>query len=147
MATESKSRNLVYQVLADRRLVISCQNRSFPSDAEWDSWLAAVSNLEQKTKEFRLLVTTDGGHPTKAQLERLRAKNGSNPPTAIVSSSLAFRFMASAMTFINPKIRCFSPSEFEKALDHISITQSDREHAKEVAENLRRQLTVPSSTD
>jgi len=147
MTTESKNRNLVYQVLADLRLVISCQNKSFPTDAEWDSWLTAVANLEQKTKVFRLLVTTDGGHPTKAQLERLRARNRSNPPTSIVSSSLAFRFMASALTFINPTIRAFSPSEFEKALDHISVMHGDRERAKAVAENLHWQLAVPSSTN
>ncbi len=84
-------------------------------------------------------------HPTKAQLERLRAKNSNDPPTAIVSSSLAFRFMASALTFINPTIRCFSPSEFEKALDHISVMRGDRARAKATVENLRQQLAISSS--
>ena len=141
----SENRNLVYQVLADTRLVISCQNKSFPTDAEWDSWLAATTNLQYQTNEFRLLVVTEGGHPTKAQLERLRAVNRTNPPTAIVSPSLAYRFMAAALTFINPTIRCYSPAEREQAFDHIGLAHAERDRANAVIASLRRQLTARPS--
>ncbi len=139
---KSESRNLVYEVLTDTRLVISCQNKSFPSDAEWDSWLTATRNLEHKTSDFRLLVVTEGGHPTKAQMERLRAANRTNPRTAILSPSLAYRFMASALTFVNPAIRCYSPAECEKAFDHIGLVLAERNRAQAVIERLQGQLTA-----
>jgi hypothetical protein len=137
--------NLVYEVLADVRLVISCQNKEFPSDAEWDSWLGATMNLEHKVETFQLLVLTDGGHPTKAQIERMRAKNRSNPRTAIISPSRGYRFMGSALTFINPTIRCFSLEDSEKAFDHIGLARGDRERATRTIESLQLRLTRRSS--
>ena len=138
---EAGSCNLVYEVLADVRLVISCQNKDFPTDSEWDSWLGAVMNLEHKVTTFRLLVLTDGGHPTKAQMERLRAKNRNNPRTSIISPSRGYRFMASALTFINPTIRCFSPEDSEKAFNHIVLAPNDRERATRIIDSLQRRLT------
>lgn len=136
------NRNLAHEALADLRLLISCQNANFPSDAEWDNWLSTARNLHHQVGAFRLLVVTPGGHPTKAQLERLRATNrDTNPTTAIISSSRAYRFMASALTFINPSLRCFSTIETEKAFDYLALTQGERERVSEVIERLNRQLS------
>lgn len=136
----------MYEVLTDLRLVISCQNENFPTDADWDSWLTAATNLQHKVESFRLLVFSEGGHPTKAQIERLREKNRANPRTAIISPSRSYRFMASALTFINPTIRCFSPADSDKAFDHVGLARSERERAKLTIESLRRQLTDQSSS-
>ncbi len=133
-------RTLVYEVLNDARLVVSCQPSALPTDAEWNRWLMAVADLQRKHREIRLLVVSDGGHPTRTQIERLRTQNDTNPLTAIVSSSRAYRFMASALTFINPKIRCFAPSEITKAFGHLDLASSEYEPARKAIEGLRRQL-------
>ena len=139
--------NLIYEALTDVQRLISYQNANFPSDEEWDSWLSAASSLHHQKKVFRLLVVTAGGHPTKSQLERLRATNREvNPPTAIISTSRAFRFMAAALTFINPTIRCFSPAHSDKAFAHLTLTERDRGCARDVIERLNRRLSGnPSS--
>lgn len=133
--------NLSYEVLPSLRLVISCQNREFPTDGEWDNWLAAATQLRQQSNDFRLLVMTEGGHPSRTQLERLRQTNGGcNPLTSIVSPSLGYRFMAAALTFINPKIRCFALDEVDKAFQHVGMTPVDRTRVRLVVDKLSQQL-------
>ena len=140
----SAASDLVFESIADARLVVSCQTKFNPSDPEWDRWLMAVGNLEHQVQSVRLLVVTEGGHPTKQQLERLRAKNKKNPPTAIVSSSLALRFMGAALTFVNPKIRCFSPPQLEKAYEHLGLEPLERQQARSAVERLQRALGILS---
>lgn len=132
--------NLVFETLVDERLMVSCQTRFNPSDVEWEKWIRAAALLEQRVGIMRLLVVSAGGHPTRAQLDRLRAQNKSNPLTSVISSSSALRFLASVFTFINPAIRCFSPSELENALLHIGLSGVSQEHARGALERLERQL-------
>lgn len=137
--------DLVFEAIVDARLVVSCQTKFNPSDAEWDRWMMAVGNLEHQVQSLRLLVMTEGGHPTKQQLERLRAVNKKNPPTAIVSSSLALRFMGAALTFVNPAIRCFAPPQLEKAFDHLALVPAERKQARAVVERLQQGIGVLSA--
>lgn len=132
--------DLVFEANVEARLVVSCQSKFNPSDAEWDRWMMAVGNLEHQVQSLRLLVVTEGGHPTKQQLERLRAVNKKNPPTAIVSSSMALRFMGAALSFVNPTIRCFAPGQLEKAFDHLGLLPMDRQQARLAMERLQREL-------
>jgi len=53
--------------------------------------------------------------------------------------------MASALTFINPSIRCFSPADCDKAFDHVGLSSGDRERANLTIESLQRQITDQSS--
>jgi len=132
--------DLVFETLVEARLVVSCQTKFNPSDVEWERWLGAVHQLEHRVQVLRLLVVTDGGHPTKAQLERLRAANKKNPPTAIVSASLALRFMGSALTFVNPTIRCFAPTSLDAAFDHIGLLPAERQPARAAVQRLQRAI-------
>jgi hypothetical protein len=132
--------DLLFEVVREARLVVSCQSKFNPSDDEWARWMTAASNLEHEVGQFRLLVVTEGGHPTKPQLDRLRAVNKKNPPTAIVSSSLALRFMGTALTFVNPTIRCFSPKELDEAFDHIGLVSAERSRATTVMQRLEKEL-------
>lgn len=134
-------------MLAEARLIVSCQTRFNPSDEEWDRWMTAASVLARQVGDFRLLVVTDGGHPTRAQLERLkRLKDRKEPPTAIVSSSVALRFMGAALTFVNSTIRCFAPAQLEDAFEHIALVPADRRLASASIERLRRELPALPAT-
>lgn len=122
----SGNTQLIFEVVRPARLVVSGQKESQPSDEEWDRWLGAVQRLDEEAAPIRLLVVTEGGRPTKAQLDRLRAANKSNPLTAIVSPSLALRCFGAALGFINPTIRCFAPTKLEKALEHLRLAPDEQ---------------------
>jgi hypothetical protein len=142
MSTQPAERNLVFEVIKDVRLVVSCQNVGFLTDTEWANWLLAVMNLEREVSSVRLLVVSEGGHPTKAQIDRVRAVNRTNPPMSIVSPSRGYRFMAAALTFLNPAIRCYSPHERDKAYDHLGIAANDRDRIELTIDRLNRKLTA-----
>ena len=138
---------MVFETLEELRLLVSCEPASNPSDPEWDAWLAAARALHAKTHTFRLLVVSEGGHPNRRQIERLAAmkhqmerltgKGGAEPLTSIVSSSAAQRFVTSAMTFLNPAIRCFSPEHRGKAYAHLGLTPVEAKLAQAAVERLR----------
>ena len=136
----------MFEVLAEARLIVSCQTRFNPSDLEWDRWMTAASVLARQVGDFRLLVVTDGGHPTRAQLERLKQlKDQKEPATAIVSSSVALRFMGAALTFVNSTIRCFAPAQLDQAFEHIRLAPADRSLARASIERLRREMLALSA--
>jgi len=141
----SAGADLVFEGMAEARLVVSAQTKFNPSDAEWDRWLMAVGNLEHQVQRVRLLVVTEGGHPTKQQLDRLRAVNKKNPPTAIVSRSLGLRVIGSALSFVNPTIRVFSPTHVEQAFDHLSLAPAERQLATSAMKRLERELGILSA--
>ena len=142
MVTPVGAPQLVFEVVRDARLLVSAQRKSYPSDQEWDRWLSAARELEEEAGQMRILVVTEGGHPTKAQLDRLLAANKSNPPTAIVSPSLALRCFGSALGFINPAIRCFAPTKLEKALEHLGLAPSEQSLAFASVRRVERLLAT-----
>jgi hypothetical protein len=137
--------DLVFESIGAARLVVSAQTKFNPSDTEWDRWMVAVGSLEHQVQAVRLLVVTEGGHPTKQQLDRLRAANKKNPPTAIVSDSLALRVMGSALSFVNPAIRSFTATQVEKAFDHLGLGAEERQRARAAMKRLERELGILSA--
>lgn len=133
---------LVFEGMSEYRVLVSCQTRFNPSDLEWDRWLTAAAELDRACGDFRILVVTAGGHPTKNQVERLKAANRKNPKTAIVSPSLALRFMGGALTFVNPTIRCFAPAEMDRALDHLGMARPERAPVLAAVERLESKLAA-----
>ncbi|HYD53569.1 MAG TPA: hypothetical protein VEA99_13120 [Gemmatimonadaceae bacterium] len=143
----------MFETIESLRLVASCQSNEAPTDAEWDAWLAAVKALGRTVSEFRLLVLTEGGRPTKEQRDRLleakrageRAKGKalSEPRTALVSSAAGERFLVSVLVFMNPAIRCFAPSEIEAAYAHLRLTDpTERQLADAAVSRLRAMLAA-----
>jgi hypothetical protein len=66
--------------------------------------------------------------------------NKTNPPTALVSPSLAFRFMASALSVINPTIRCFPPTQLDAAFAHLGLSETEAHFAKAAHDRLKGAL-------
>jgi hypothetical protein len=145
LVTMSEKHELVFEVIKELRLLISCQAKCNPTDEEWDQWLAAAGSLQREGKGFRLFVLTDGGHPTKYQIERLRKENQTNPRTSIISPSASVRLLAGALTFANPSIRCYAPSDLDRALEHVGLTRGDRQRVTEVIERLQVRLSTASA--
>lgn len=68
-----------------------------------------------------------------------RAKTRTTLP--IISTSLGYRLMASALIFINPTIRCFSPTDTQRAFDYLALTPRERERVSAVIERLNHRLS------
>jgi hypothetical protein len=133
--------NLVFEFVPQIHTLISCQNRGNPSDPEWDEWVACAQKSFLTTpKPHRVLVMTEGGHPSKAQQDRLVATLGGRQ-TAVVSNAPTLRFVVSALSFANPHIKCFVPSQMHSALSHLGIDDASVPLVDEVIGRLRQQLT------
>jgi hypothetical protein len=142
-------KNLLFETLTPLRLLVTYHTAAPPSDEEWQAWHDATELLWKNTPDFLLLVVSDGGHPTRKQvarleegkrrLERLGGKHRSEPLTAIVSSSVAMRFVVSTVSLFNPKIRCFASTEQQLAYRHLGLAPSDAMLASAAVERLRNE--------
>lgn len=133
--------NLVFTAIPETQLLVSCQTRFHPSNVEWGRWSVATEELRESTGGLRLLIVTEGGHPTKEQIDSVHFSLRPNPLTAIVSPSQALRSFAGALTFLNPKIRCFEPSNMEEAYRYLELNPTFAHRADMVVAQLRIRLT------
>jgi hypothetical protein len=147
---DGSSNNLVFETLEQVRLLVIYQTAKSPTDAEWDAWLHAAAALQTKIGEFRLLVFSEGGHPSRKQIarvelvkrrmERTGGKKRSEPNTAVVSPSVPMRFVVSAMNLFNPKIRCYSPLDLQDAYEHLGLTPAESSVAEAALGQLRARI-------
>jgi hypothetical protein len=135
--------NLVFEFVPRVHTLISCQNRSNPSEVEWDAWIAHARESFQKTpRPHRVLVMTEGGHPSKAQQDRLvAALGGRRALTSVVSNASTLRFVVSALTLANPDIKSFAPSQMHSAMSHLGIDDTEVSVVESAFKRLRQQLT------
>lgn len=121
-----------------------------PSNAEWNA-LLDIYRAHPSLASARTLVFTDGGAPNAAQRADLRAALGSiNMPIAVITESIIARAAGTALSWLNPALRMFSPRDLDKGLAHIGVTTVDRRTLCGIADELRRQLgtvTPPRSGD
>ncbi len=142
----SVSSSLVFETLWDLRLLVSYQGPADPTDAEWSNWIVAADALWKKAPEFRLLVVTEGGHPTRQQLDRLRSAKRSEPLTVIISSSTLLYFVASIVALFNPHVDCFSPAHRDRAYSRIGLAPEERPAVDATISRLRQKLEEPAVT-
>lgn len=123
-------------------LLVACQSSEAPSDVEWDELIAAAIQMRRSRGQFRLLVHTDGGHPNRFQVERLKRSGAvdCHPSTAVISPHGIVRFVISAMTFMNPRIKSFTPDELSAAYQHLELAAADTPAVEHTVERLKRSL-------
>ncbi|HEY5960317.1 MAG TPA: hypothetical protein VIV60_27375 [Polyangiaceae bacterium] len=114
--------NISFDSIADLSLVVLCHARNNPTDLEWMSYLELLQSIEVVRSEYSILVHSDGGHPTRSQQMAMSeiAKN-SQVRVAIVSPSIAARFITSVLVLSNPAVRCFSPQQRLEAYAHLGL--------------------------
>jgi hypothetical protein len=92
---------------------------------------------------YRYFTFSEGGHPSGSQQGRVKAAvNGRTPAVAIVSSSIAIRFVGSVLALVNPKVRCFKPEQLEQAYSHISVTARDIPRLSAIVARLRQEISA-----
>jgi hypothetical protein len=131
---------LDFEFLPSLDLMILYQTERTPTDAEWDTYLAAIKG-PSKANLLRCLVITEGGHPTQAQRERMtRIVDSKRTRVAVISPAATVRFVVSVLALVNRDIKAFSPKEYHAACSHIGLARVEHETVEVVVGRLRQKL-------
>ena len=113
-----------------------------PLDPEWDAALDSFRNVIA-IADLRVLVHTDGGAPNVTQRARLMAAlRGRKVPTAVMTASAVARAAGVAVSWFQPLLRVFEPSEVDAVFEHLKAEGSERAEALRVLSELRSELVV-----
>lgn len=122
-------------------LLILRQNANSPSEEEWDACLDLVRQRAHRLDRMKVLVLTSGGAPSTGQRKRLQALiQGYKVPIAVVSDSMAVRFVASSVAMLTPRIRSFEPSQLDRAYDHLELSVDERSTATMLLDTMAADL-------
>jgi hypothetical protein len=123
----TRGRTFAFEALEDLELLVAYQGPKTPTDVEWDAYLQALERLHRVPNRYRYLTISQGGHPSSAQQARVKAvTHGRTPAVAVVSSSIAIRFVASFLALFNHRVQCFGPEQMDRAFEHIGIARPDQ---------------------
>lgn len=115
-----------------------------PTDAEWDRAMDLWARIG--TARVRALVFTEGGAPNAAQRAKLAKISGDRkPPISVLTESALARAAGTAISWFNAELRVFPPTDVERALDHLSLSGTDREKALATLTELRARRVGTSS--
>ena len=122
---------------------MSYQGTENPRDEEWDTYVEVLARLHLGPNGYRYFTISEGGHPSGAQQARVKAvTNGFTPAVAIVSSSIAIRFVGSVLALVNRKVQVFRPDEVEEAYRHVGLAERDVPRLESVVGRLRSQVSA-----
>lgn len=110
-----------------------------PSDPEWESVLDYYRQVPDSSR-LRALVYTDGGAPDAKQRARLVELSHTKARIAVLTASAFARAAGIAVSWFNPHLRLFKPSEVERALDHLEVTPEERVELRRILAELKREL-------
>ncbi len=116
-----------------------------PSTREWNDVIATY-RAHPNVGVVRVLVYSDGGSPNAAQRADLTsAITNRSLLTSVVTSSVLARAAGTAIAWLLPGLRIFSPSDLDKALEHIGAGSTDRRLLRDAVDQLRRDVSQEES--
>jgi len=145
MSTASRN-NIAYTAHADLGLIILCHGRQHPTNAEWAPYVQLLSDTFTKDVDARVLVITEGGHPSREQQAEMNAAlRSASARVAVISPSVVARFVTSILVMTNPGIRCFSPEQRHEAYAHLGFSASRASQIDKMAAQVSRALALPTN--
>jgi serine/threonine-protein kinase len=122
-------------------LIIAFMNEKTPTNEEHDVMLDVMRRVPAGQMK-RTLTVTRGGGPTTMQRKRFNDVLAGHPlRAAIVIDKLAGRGIVTALSWYNPQIRAFAPSDMDRALEYLGVPPSDRPRVIEQVAFLEREVT------
>jgi len=144
MPPQSKP-TIAYAAIKELRFVILSHGRRNPTDGEWASYVRGTRAVLTEGNS-RVLVMTEGGHPTR---EQQTVMNSSMPRSgvrvAVISPSVVARFVTSILVLTNPDIRCFSPEQRQQAYAHLGLMPAEVAQVDKLAKQLSESLRIAST--
>ena len=145
MSTASPS-NIAYIAYVELGLIILCHGRQNPTSAEWAPYVQLLSDTFTKDVDARVLVITEGGHPSREQQAEMNAAlRSASARVAVISPSVVARFVTSILVMTNPGIRCFSPEQRHEAYAHLGFSASRASQIDKMAAQVSRALALPTN--
>ena len=136
---------LVFELLPEHRIVVLCEGRGEPSTQEWDGYLGLLRQ-QLRSGGLRVFVYSAGGRPSRAQQQQLMQLTGDHDlQVAVVSASMALRFVVSVFALIHRDIRLFTPAQLDQAFAHIRCSAEEVAAVRAAVERLKRVLEVRQS--
>ncbi|MBC7794629.1 MAG: hypothetical protein H7Z43_13070 [Clostridia bacterium] len=118
---------LAFEVHEEASLIVLKHGPGAPSARDWATYLDAFRSLSLRLSEMRILVLTEGGRPLREQQAQLnKVIQGRSIRTAIVSSSMAVRFVIAGFALVNPGIRGFASTHHAEAFDYLGLKETER---------------------
>lgn len=134
-----RTSSLATEVVGDHVVVVHAVDA--PTDEEWRQTVVLQTSLPPD--RVRVLVWSDGGAPNAKQRAVLNAAlRGGQPLTAVLTPSQVAQAVGIAISWFNPRLQIFAPTEVELALDYLNILGSDRWVLKDTLARLRRELLL-----
>jgi hypothetical protein len=101
-----------------------------PSSEEWDASCKAFRELRRQCREntaaLRGVMISDGGAPNTIQRAQFfQPALGGQHRTSAITNSLSNpvkRGIATAISWVNPRMRAFEPCQWWEALSHVGLT-------------------------
>ena len=135
-------RDLAYRGVGPLFVVV--HSASEASDDEWEQYMLTLSQHRRRVGDsFQMLIYALGGTPTASQRARLKVVLGSQPvPMAVLSGAPMVRGVVTALSWFNPLIRSFGPTQFPDALRYLLPVQHDLPTVLRTVTTLCRELDL-----
>jgi hypothetical protein len=137
-------KTLLYERIEDLAILVHAE--AAPSDEDWDPWVSTMDRFLSAPRVLGLLVVTDAAGPNsgqRAKLDPLYKKIDGGIPTAVMSHARVVRGIVTVLSWFNPKIRAFAPTELTAALAYLGIEPSKREAVLRRIMHMRIELSAP----
>lgn len=124
------------------RFTLTVHTERVPSDEEWAQYISQVRD-HMPLEEQRALVVSAGGSPSGMQRKAMvTALNGAKVPVAILTNSILMRSAATAVSWFNPQLKVFGPSDLEPAIDYLQLTPWERTETRNTLAEFQEKLKI-----
>jgi hypothetical protein len=113
---------------------------------EWDAYARFLQVELVPGARTSCLIFTEGSGPTAAQrqlLNEVLAPVVHNAKAAVMTSSVLARGIVTAMSWIYPVYKAFSPTETDEAIHFLGLAQQATPEIKQLLHKLRMELYSP----
>jgi hypothetical protein len=114
--------------LLGKDIFVFLHNKEAPEREPWtrtmEQFEAYAIKHERDISRLCVLVFSDGGGPDAVQRDQLKQfykKYGAGVRSSIISDSTLVRGVVTALSWLNPVMKAFSPKDLRAALNHIGL--------------------------
>lgn len=120
-----------------RGVVIAAHTDRDPSEEEYNGYCDFCLGLPKHVNRY--LIVSEGGAPTPKQRastnETLKKRGQPEATVAVVTPKTIVRGIVTALSWFNPKIKSFAPTEIDVAMRYLGLSPTE---AGEVSLELRK---------
>ena len=131
-------KTLAFEWIDDSRMLVSVSGDREFSTGDWKRYLGAIYAHENDNAGMRALVVAGKGKPDRTQQQDIMSlPNQDSRRVAIISESLALRFLVSVFVLVVPQVKLFPSRQIDDALLFLGLESREAEVARRSLDRLR----------